>query len=156
MFVSLNETVYLGKEGYVAEYDGYTDNEEDYTLIYRSAWVDLLSNMSNTVSRRKIPKKLVALVSGGSQYTIEFIWSFDYRDNLYSSHSTVPVDVNAAQYNISEYSLAEYSGGLVFSLAEAPMSGSGNVIRFGFNVTMNGQKIAFQEILVLTKLGKIG
>lgn len=149
---SVDGNLYMGFAGVIGTYTGYLDNASTYDMVYWSAWNDFGEELRPYT---KMPKKAVTTIVGGSGYTITYKWAFDYISNFVSQDVAVTADVSAAQYNISEYSNAEYSGGDVFSQNTVNMSGSGKVFKLGFVSTINNSKVSFQKIDIYAKLGRI-
>jgi len=156
VFVTSSNTVYLGTTGFINNYTNYLDNVasdgtggSDYDLVYESGWNDL-----GIPSVNKIPKRIAALLLGGNGQTVILKWAFDFVDNFTSFSKTLPSS-GAAEYNIAEYNIAEYGGGFVYNRIKAPMSKSGQLIKFGINVKISGAATALQQIDMYSKLGRV-
>ncbi len=145
-------SLYMGFAGVIGKYSGYLDNATTYDLFYWSSWNDFGEEVRPFI---KIPKKVIVSIVGGSSYTITYKWAFDYKDNFVTSQVAIDVDADAAQYNISEYSEADYSGGDVFTQSLVNMSGSGKLIKLGLQVTINGSNVSFQKLDIYAKLGRM-
>ena len=95
---SNTDVMYFGTgDGFLAQYTGYQDNSVSYNMEYISTWRDF--NSANL----KFPKKIKMIVNGGSTYTINFKWAFDFSDE-YHSH---PTSVVGASQNPDEYNVTE-------------------------------------------------
>ena len=161
ILVTSEDIMYFGEAGYISKYTGYLDNVlsdgsggNTYPLIYESGWNDLSSDGSNLSAFNKLPKKLSVLILGGSGETLTVKWAFDFIDTFQSRSKTVGSS-SVAEYNIAEYNIAEYSGSSVYNRIKTPMSRSGQVIKFGINITINGSAVALQQIDMYSKLGRI-
>jgi len=151
-----DKVLYMGFAGVLGKYKDYLDNTSTYDLFYWSAWNNFATRENSSIGDRiKIPKKAIVAIVGGASYTITYKWAFDYTDNFVTSQAAVNVDVNAAQYNLAEYSNAEFAGGNVFSQNEVNLSGSGKLMKIGFSVTINDVNISFQKIDIYAKLGRL-
>lgn len=161
MFVDSSDDLYLGTAGYINKYQGYLDNVASdgtggsaYEFAYESGWNDLATQNQPISSFTKIPKKLSLLLLGGAGQTVVLKWAFDFIDSFNSFSKTLDTD-NVAEYNVAEYNIGEYSGGLVYNRIRAPMNKSGQVIKFGVNITINGAAVALQQIDMYSKTGRM-
>lgn len=148
LLATVDDELYIGKAGLIGKYSGYNDNADTYVLTYRSAW----NNMNNT--QIKIPKKMRVTVIGGYGYTINFKWAFDYAYIKSTLGGGVDSQL-AAEWSEAEWNVGEWSGGSTLATSEIHMTGSGEVLQFGWNVTINGQSISFQKVDIFIKAGRI-
>lgn len=160
--ISSDDTLYLGTVGWINTYTGYLDavlsdgtGGSTYGFTYESGWNDLSSEGQNLNPYNKIPKKIAVLVLGGTGQTLITKWAFDFIDSFNSFSKTIGSSVTIAEYNIGEYNIAEYGGGDVYNRIKAPMSKSGQVIKFGVNITINGSSVALQQIDLYSKIGRV-
>lgn len=102
-----NETLYFGTgDGFLGRYTGYQDNGVSYSFEYISTWKDFQD------SKLKFPKKLAMVMSGGTAYTVNFKWGFDFRDSLFQKTSVINLtDQNTDYYNetTTEWGAQPYS-----------------------------------------------
>lgn len=162
MYVNNNDKLRLGTTGYINTYQGYLDGVLSdgtggamYNMVYESGWNDLESSAQGIGSLTKVPKRIAVLVLGGTGQTLVIKWAFDFVDKFYSFSKTLDT-TTLAEYNVSEYNVAEYGGGSVYNRVKAPMSKSGQLIKFGINIMINGAAVALQQIDMYTKVGRIG
>lgn len=167
LFVAKDETVYFGKQGFVAKYSGYNDSlysdssvvSSTYNFKYRSNWQDFGFISPEISSLYKMPKKIKMTVNEGTDYTINYFWAFDYINTEYRQAGTAILNtlVSAgAQWGTSEWNLGEWSGdATAVDSVPAQLSGSGQNLQYGFDVTVNGSNIAIQQIELLIKLGRV-
>ena len=158
LYVSSSDDLYAGNAGYLNRYEGYLDAVSSdgtggtaYEMTYESGWNDLGQQVA---PMNKLPKKISTLMLGGAGQSIAIKWAFDYEDTFNSFSKTIPSD-DVAEWNIAEYNIGEYSGGLVYNRIKAPMSKSGQVIKFGINITINGAAVAIQQIDMYSKIGRM-
>ena len=144
---SRDKTLYMGKAGYVAKYDTYKDNTDNYRLRYFTNFFDF-----GQATVTKIMKKVGVTVVGGGGYPVVLKFGFDYSDILDSRQFALS-NATVAEYNISEYALAEY-GGTVFDNKIINIGGTGKVIQLGFETNVNGKPISIQKLDVYVKTGK--
>tara|TARA_R100001082_G_scaffold90419_1_gene56909 strand:+ start:7311 stop:9065 length:1755 start_codon:yes stop_codon:yes gene_type:complete len=160
-------TIYLARSGYVGKYSGYKDSvlsgssvvQSSYNFKYRSNWLDFGFLDPQVAGLVKLPKKIKMTVDEGSAYDINFFWAFDYVNTEYRQKATaVSGDTIArgAQWGSSEWNLAEWSGdAITVDKVPAQLSGSGQNIQYGFDVTINGSNIAVSQVELLIKIGRV-
>jgi hypothetical protein len=98
-------------------------------------------------------KKAGFVVIGGSNQAIAIKYGFDYTDN-YQSNTKVLDSAVVYEYNIGEYGIAEYSGGIILDRFTANLGGSGAVLQIGLESDINGNPLSIQKIDVGVKFGK--
>lgn len=158
LFYAVDDAMYLGTAGYIAKYQSYLDGiatdgtgGSTYTLNYEGVWNDFGEEVSSLL---KLPKKLSLLMAGVAGRTVSVKWAYDYLDSFTSSNITFPAG-NVARYGIAQYGIDTYSGELTFDRANASMTKTGQVLKFGISTTVNAQQIALQRIDMLAKIGRI-
>lgn len=159
--VSSDGTLYLGTLGHINEHMGYLDDilsdgsgGNSYDVVYESGWNDLSTANQNLSSIHKLPKRLSVLLLGGDGQTVILKWAFDFVDDFNSFSRTIG-DIVKAEYNVAEYNIGEYGGGSTYNRIKTPMSKSGQLIKFGINVTVTGAAVAIQQIDMYSKTGRI-
>lgn len=154
-YSSRDRTLYVGGAGVIAKYSGYYDGSAStYSMRYKSTWMDFSSIDPAIGSRFKIPKSWRVRVLTNVSYLVTYVWAFDFEESFSNTSSQLTVDTDASEWNVAEYNIGEYSGGIAFSDTRIHASGHGQVMKIGTNVTINGSIIAFQEILLGVKLGR--
>ncbi len=150
----IDEILYLGEAGVVATHSGYSDNGNSYIMEYTSAWIDFGSEANpRAASIVKIPKKIIVTFISGAEYYVTVKWALDYS----TSKKTVSGFINtpaAAQYAISEYSIAEYSGGIALAENIFALGGAGRILQMGFSVNINGGALSLQKVELAAKVGR--
>ena len=156
LLVTSDDNLYMGTAGYINLYTGHLDNVDstgsggsNYDMVYESGWNDL-----DIPSVNKIPKRLAVLLLGGNGQTMILKWAFDFEDTFNSFSKTIDA-TGAAEFNVAEFNVDEYGGGSVYNRIKAPMSRSGQLIKFGINITINGAAVALQQIDMYSKIGRI-
>lgn len=144
-----NESLLIGKPGYVGKYDGYTDNGTAYRFQYFTNHTDLGAPSVTTVLKR-----LTVLVIGGSNQYISVKWAYDFSSNYRSQTVNIPTK-NVAYFGVSEYNVAQYSGGTALESLVAYPSGSGKIVQTGYEADINGSALSIQKIEIAAKNGKI-
>lgn len=155
-----DNNMYIGvrdgsNNGIVAEYTGYLDGTNNYTMRYKSPWMDMTSEEAPGTFY-KIPKQAVVTTVGGGNYTPSFTWAFDFNNFENSKAASVNSSTAAAEFNISEYSIAEFNASnreLINSKFQ--LSRYGQFIRIGVIIPITGKEISIQKIDLYLKRGRI-
>jgi hypothetical protein len=143
----------LGVPNGIAEYTGYLDDTASYTLSYFTSNSDL-----GAPTQSKMLKKANLVVIGSGDQDFSFKYGYDYTLNplsvnvvqnlgakVFSKYNTT------AKYNISKYA----SAGIGVNTISMQLTGSGKVIQFGVEATVNDNPVSIQKIDVYLKTGKI-
>jgi len=143
----------LGVPNGMAEYTGYLDNTASYTFSYYTSNSDL-----GAPTQEKMLKKANLVVIGSGDQDFVFKYGYDYTLNPQSvtvvqnlGTKTFSKFNTTAKYNISNYA----SAGIGVNTISMPLSGSGKVIQFGVEATVNDNPVSIQKIDVYLKTGKI-
>ena len=143
----------LGVPNGMAEYTGYLDNTASYTFSYYTSNSDL-----GAPTQEKMLKKANLVVIGSGDQDFVFKYGYDYTLNPQSvtivqnlGTKTFSKFNTTAKYNISKYA----SAGIGVNSISMPLSGSGKVIQFGVEATVNDNPVSIQKIDVYLKTGKI-
>jgi hypothetical protein len=137
----------------IAEYTGYLDNTATYTMKYYTSNSDI-----GAPTQSKMLKKANLVVIGNGDQDFAFKYGYDYTLNFQSVNvlqnlgsSSFSKFNTTAKYNISKYA----SAGIGVNTISMPLSGSGKVIQFGVEATVNSNAVSIQKIDVYLKTGKI-
>lgn len=144
-----DNSLLIGKTGYIGTYSGYTDNGSSYRMTYKTNHFEL-----DNPTKIKILKKLGWVIIGGTNQPISILYGFDYTENLRGSSVVLPAEA-ASEYNIAEYGIGEYSDGVVLDDVYVNAGGSGETIQVGMEAEINGVFVSLQRIDIYAKLGKI-
>jgi hypothetical protein len=143
----------LGVPNGMAEYAGYLDNTSSYTFSYYTSNSDLGAPTQN-----KMLKKANLVVIGSGDQDFAFKYGYDYTLNPLSVNviqnlgtKTFSKYNTTAKYNISKYA----SAGIGVNTISMSLSGSGKVLQFGIEATVNDNPVSIQKIDVYLKTGKI-
>lgn len=142
--------LYLGVPGGIASYKGYQDDGLPYRMVYFTANTDI-----QTPSQLKLLKKGGVLIIGNDTQDVIMKYGFDFNSSfesrVYFGNTSNPV----SEYNIAEYGIGEYSGGLSILEARVNLGGSGRVIKLGIETEVNGSPVSIQKIELFFKMGKL-
>lgn len=143
-----NRDVLIGYTNSINKYSGFLDGSDTYQMRFLSPYMDMQDS-----TLVKILKKVTATVIGGSNQAFIIKCGFDYID-AYDSYPFIIESGVAAQYNIDEYNIAEYSKGSLIDKVDASVGGSGNVIQLGFETEVNNTSFSVQKLDIFMKTGR--
>lgn len=153
-------TMYLGvrdasNDGIIAEYAGYLDGASNYTLKYRSPWMDL-GNEQEGGNWFKIPKQATVTTVGGGSYQPTFAWAFDFERSEYTKTASVNSSTTPAEYGVAEYGIGEYNASSrELANSKMQLSRYGHFMRIGVSIPITGKEISIQKIDLYMKRGRI-
>jgi hypothetical protein len=148
-FPTVGRLLYLGKEGYIGDYTGYTDNSASYRMSYYTNWFDF-----NQPTVEKILKSIGITFIGGRGVSVSLKWAFDYSESYQSQVYTL-ANPSVAEYGIAEYGIAEYTAGVVFDNTRTQVGGTGRVLQLGIEAMIVGSEISVQKMDCYVKQGRI-
>ena len=142
--------LYLGVDGGIATYSGYQDNGQKYRMVYFTANTDI-----GAPSQLKFLKKGSVLIIGNDTQDVVIKYGFDYNtlfeSRIYFGNTNNPI----SEYNIAEYGIGEYSGGLAILEARVNLGGSGRVVKLGIETEVDGAPVSIQKTELFFKMGKV-
>ena len=147
-YVDSAKQLLIGKPGYIGKYFGHTDNGTSYRFKYFTNYFDF--DQPTTI---KILKKVGFVVVGGSSEQLAIKYGFDYTEN-YLAVTKVLDSAVTYEYNIGEYNIAEYSGGIILDKFIMNLGGNGTVMQLGLEADIDGNPLSIQKIDVYVKGGK--
>ena len=148
-FPTVGRLLYLGKDGYIGNYTGYTDNSASYRMSYYTNWFDF-----NQPTVEKILKSIGITFIGGRGVSVSLKWAFDYSESYQSQVYTL-ANPSVAEYGIAEYGIAEYTAGVVFDNTRTQVGGTGRLIQIGIEAMIIGSEISVQKMDCYVKQGRI-
>ena len=141
--------LFVGDDG-LSEYFGYTDEGSNYRFSYYTSYFDLGQPNLN-----KIVKQAAVTLIGprGQAFVVKLGYDFStiYRSYPYELSSAGTV----SEYNIDEYTVAEYNGGVQIEKVKASVGGSGSIVQLGFETEITGAPMSIQRLDVFGKAGKV-
>ncbi len=147
-YFTLNTT---GNKGKVGQYDGYSDPDGIYVFNYVSGWLDLGEDAAQYL---KIAKNLNAIIFISSSASVGLKWNFDFTSDFNSTVKNF-TGVGTNEWNVMEWGIGQWSGGLSLRTINIPMSGTGQYIRLGLQANINGSQVALQSMNLLVKVGRL-
>ena len=145
-----DRTLYLGISGGVGSYTGYTDNGSNYRLEYLTQNTDFGSPYTLKFLKKA---KVVVIASGVQDIILKY--GFDYHSSFSSRVFVKDFATGTSEYNIAEYNIGEYSSGMNISEMDLNLGGSGKILQFGVEATIDGTPISLQQLTVYIKQGKM-
>lgn len=142
-----NDLMYMGKPGYIGLYNSYADNGATYTLSYFTNHMD-----GGSQSNLKFLKKMGMVIVGGGNARLRLKWITDYNYQTIGAMSTNSIPA-AAEYNVSEYGIAEWNSGNITRLTQQ-LGGSGSTFQIGVEAIINGGSLSIQQMDIFFKLGR--
>jgi hypothetical protein len=160
VYSASDRILYVGGDGVVAKYNNYHDGASGtYIASYRSTWTDFAeadpTGRIGLASRLKIPKSWRVRALTNFAYSVTYSWGFDYSELFATSAAILASEAEASEWGEAEWGEGEWSGGDIFADSRVHPSSHGQVMRIGIDVTVDGASIAFQEILLAAKLGRM-
>ena len=150
LLATSTRSLYLGMQGGIGYYFGYTDNGASYRLEYYTQNTDV----GSPFALKFLKKAKVIIVASGSQDVI-IKYGFDYKASYQSRTYTKDFLGTSSQYNISEYNIGEFTSGTSINELDINLGGSGKILQFGVEVPIEGAPISLQQLTVYLKLGKM-
>lgn len=139
-----------GAGGKIGQFFGYLDNGETYNMDYVSAWLDLGEDAAQYI---KILKSISGILYVSNSASPQLKWDLDFQGDFDTRSATIFAP-GSSEWNIMEWGIGEWSGGLALRKIGAPASGSGQYVRIGLSSGVIGQ-IAIQELTLFTKIGRM-
>lgn len=153
LFVDRKDNLYLGQNGYLGLYDGYSDNGDEYNMSIKTGWI---SGEGEIGTSKKIFKQAVLTVVGGYGNKFTLSWGFDFIPSAYDSQNVVSTsDISPSEYGINEYGTAKYSRLTLVNPLSYQMTGNGRSLQLGISTEIVGSPVNLQKIDIFLKGGKI-
>lgn len=151
MCKKLDGTVLYGwPGGIIGYYNGYLDNLSTYRFVFQSGWLDL----EDLNAILKIGKRIKIVAYSPAGLTLTIKWFYDFRQELHFNQLVLTGD-GPAEYGTGLYGTAEYSGGLQQRIETVPMDGSGQYVKLGCELEVNGQPFAIQSLTAYFTKGRL-
>lgn len=135
--------------GFLGKYNTYLDNTSTYIMKYRSGWLD-----AGTNGMEMIWKKMRVYLYTEATITSTGSWGFDF-ETAERTDVKVSTATGLSEYNTAEYNIAEYGSGVTATELSFPIAGTGELVRIGYQVTVNSNKVGLNKITLQAKRGKV-
>ncbi len=143
-----NGDLLVGSAQGIGQYTGFQDNGSSYSFKYFSPELSF-----GDPSKLKFLKKIRPTVVGGSGLDVLLKWDYDFGSSYNTSVITLR-DQAKAEFGIDEYTVGQYSDGILTSKDAVNTNGSGGTLSIGMETSINGNELSIQEINVLALVGK--
>ena len=151
MVSSRDRTLYMGHAGFVSKYSGYDDNGSGFDLNYTSPWLGF-----GEPERQDILKKLIFTLVGANGQAFTAKWFWDFLGTTHSVSRTLSLSASSfAEYNIAQYNINEYSGGVGVQQVSIPGESAGKLIQIGFLARVLGSQLSFHKLDAYAKPGRM-
>jgi hypothetical protein len=141
-------SLYIGSNGKLGIYQNYQDDGTAYNMIWKTVWTDF------GTSRLKSIKKMNSVVVANSNQNVTFQWETDYGLSSGSATATTEGAGTTAEWNVGEWGLSEWSGGTTLSRLSVQGSRTGEVLAFGFNITVDSNQVCIEQLGIYTTIGR--
>ena len=154
IYDATDKAMYLTQVNGIAEYSGYNDNNESYTMSYFTNHFDLEKpNIS------KILKRAAVTAIGSTGQPFNFKVGFDYTTSYLSFPFTLK-ETTVSEYGIADYGanatvVAEYNLGVSLDRIDQSIAGSGTIVQIGIETNIDGAQLSVQKLDIYTKQGRI-
>lgn len=154
-----DRNLYLGELGGIGRYFGYSDNGTTYRMEYYTANTDFGSPFTLKILKKA---KVIVIASGTQDVIMKY--GFDYKTDYSSRVYTKDFIGSGVEYSIAEYSAlpgqtgytgAEYTAGIAIAEIDLNLGGTGKVLQFGVEATIDGAPVSLQQMTVYSKVGKM-
>lgn len=149
LFATNDRLLYLSRPGYIGVYTGNNDNGAAFRFAYYTSHID-----AGSAFILKILKKIVLLIIGGQATNVFLNWGVDYGNSYQSAQIQLPAQTRA-EYNISEYDIAEYNAGILINTVRQQVSSTGRVFQIGIEADIRTDIFSVQQLDVFVKSGRV-
>lgn len=136
-------------EGYVGSYATYSDHLSTYVMEYESGWTDLGDQ------NLKFVKRLSGLLFVQSATQVTYKWAFDFVDTFKTATTTYPGGADVSEFGAGEFNVDEFGGGVNLREKRVGGKGSGEYIKIGMSINIDGDEVACQQINLYAKQGRL-
>lgn len=155
-FVYFEGDTFLSYKGCIGKYSGYNDIDiatspptaKAYTCRWASNYADF------DTSRIKILKNVGVTVFGASGQQITLDWDFDQGAVTSSAALTVKGAGSPAEWNVAQWNIDEFSGGIALEKLRTSASRMGRTVSLGISFSSNGSSMSIEQMSLFAKIGR--
>lgn len=147
-----SRTTYCGKAGNIYKYEGKQDNGGAFTVKLSTGWLALNPSIENRI---KVLKRIESIFYMYGTIPVTWKWYLDFSSTPYTASKTLAYPYSGGEWNVGEYGLAEFGGQYTLVEPEVPARGDGQFIQLEISATVNDGDIAFQQMQVFSKIGRV-
>lgn len=152
--VRRNGAILLGRAGEVWTYSTGTTNDNGSSIDYRfhTPWLDLGEQLGNRI---KMLKRLQAIVYTPQSGSFTFSWAVDFQDSDSDSAQVSLTADTPSEWNIAEFNLDEFGGGLSLNIVKTPARATGQYFKLKFESSDATSGLALQQYEMFAKIGRL-
>ena len=146
----LNSDLIFGLEGgFLGLYGTNLDDASTYIMKYRSGWID-----PGSQGMEMIWKAMRVYLAASYDFDSTGTWTYDFNLSDASEVRSV-LGGSTSEYNIAEYNIDEYGSGSSSNELNFNLTGTGELIKIGFQAVINAGSVGINKITLKAKKGKI-
>lgn len=142
--------LYCGGLPGIGTYSGYQDDGASYRFSYSSPALDF-----DIPGYTKILKRIRPVMIGASSASVTIRWAYGYGSSATSQVVSLGGGGVGAEWGVGEYNIAEYSNPTVVNESPVNATGSGEEVRVGISLDVDGFEFSLQEVNVQTLIGRL-
>jgi hypothetical protein len=135
--------------GFLGKYNTYLDNASTYIMKFRSGWID-----PGSQGKEMIWKAMRVYLNASFDFTSTGAWAYDFEIGEATETKAIEGS-NVSEWNIAEYGIGEYGSGDADAELEFDLTGTGELIKVGFQAEINAGKVGINKITLKAKTGKL-
>jgi hypothetical protein len=138
-------------EGELFKYEGQDDDNAPYTFLYRSGWTDL-----GAPGALKILKRIGGVFFADTTTAVGFKWAWNFETDFNTRTKTFTGAASSANWDEALWDVALWGQGSS-ALKEGTVipSGTGKYIKWGIDVSIDGQEFSVQQLELFAKIGRL-
>jgi hypothetical protein len=136
--------------GELFKYFSQRDNLASFTFQYRSGWNDLGTPVL------KILKRIAGVFFSNADTTVNYKWAWDFEGQFKTRTQVFAGASSGGQWDEALWDVDDWGGGTQLREGKAIPSGTGQYIKYGVDVTIDGNEFSLQQLELYAKLGRIG
>lgn len=155
-FVYFEGDTFLSYKGCIGKYHGYTDidiaTSPPTAKTYSCRWASNYADFDT--SKLKILKNVGVTVFGASGQQITLDWDFDQGNANSSSTLEIKGAGTTAEWNVAEWGLSEFSGGIALEKLKSSASRMGRTVSIGLTFNSDGNAMSVEQMSLFAKIGR--
>lgn len=152
-------SLYMSKHtvtGKVGTYSSaYLDNGSTYRMIYESGWLDVLASSPGASGLALILKRIEGRFLFELVPTVTVKWAFDFGSVFKTKDVTFTSTGTASLWGQGLWGTSLWGAGISLGNKRVAGSGTGQYIKIGSDIVINGGAFAIQQFDLFTKIGRL-
>jgi hypothetical protein len=138
--------------GELFKYFGQKDDTAKYTFSYRSGWSDI-----GAPAIIKILKRITGVFFADDDTSVAFKWAWDFEDTFSTVTRSFAILGTGGNWDEALWDTDVWAGaGAELREGSGPASGTGRYIKYGIDVSIDGNIFSLQQLELYAKLGRLG